>query len=425
MRIFYYLFVPPGPPVLYHPMYIDLHRGAMEAARGHGAELTTAPPGFDFATWVEKGEWRRYDGALGTVPFRATRSLSAWDSLQGLLPCINLCGGSTRPGALFVRGAERAGMDSLVEHLARIGHRRLAYLGIEEGAPAEERYLGFLAAVKKRGLESPAAWVASACQSAQARHSHPPRLDPLGRSLSTTRWSERAPAALAWWLSREKGRRPSALVCESDRVGCLAHQACVRLGVRVPQDLALTAFDDVPNEMQPWGYSILTNYRIDYRLLAYCAVVRLLSWLERGGPGRPGPLELPGTLVIRRSTQMEAQPLPSAGSAARFRRLALEFLESGDGEREVVNRLAAALGTKGASASARFRREFGMPLREALARRRIQRAALLLRQTQGSITEIYTGLGFHNHQTFVKFFKRYQGCTPQAWRRGGRRKPGG
>ncbi|MBN8215973.1 MAG: substrate-binding domain-containing protein [Spirochaetes bacterium] len=415
MRIFYYLFSPPNHQGSTQALTYELRRGVMEAARAHGASLTVAEPGLDLATWVAAGSWKSYDGALGTVPARAEALMRAWDGLQDLLPCVNLMGTSTRAVSHYVRCNEAAGIRALVAHLASVGHRRLGYLGSESGLHAELRFQAFVSEVRNAGLSAHPNWVASACQAAQGRYGHPPRLSPLGLTQATPNWAERSQAALAWWLGRRGPGRPTALVCEHDRLAWMVYEAARDLGWHLPADLALTGFDDQAVAFEPYGYNILTTIRQDFALLGQRAVELLIDILERA-PRKVKTVQVPGELVVRLSTSPGQAARPTVGSDAYFRRMAREVLNTAPTAAAAASRLAATLDLTPAYVRTRFRKLFACPLAEQLARERIAQAAFLLSHTKRPIQEIYTSLGFHHHQTFVKFFKRFQGTTPRAWR---------
>lgn len=63
-----------------------------------------------------------------------------------------------------------------------------------------------------------------------------------------------------------------------------------------------------------------------------------------------------------------------------------------------------------------FVKECGLPPGEYLYRRRMSRAAMLLRLTALSITEISASLRFHNAQNFARAFRKFTGVTPTEYR---------
>ncbi len=124
-------------------------------------------------------------------------------------------------GADVIKGDNYQGMAVLVEHLAHLGHRRLALLAGPAGVNShDERVAGFLLACRQRGIEAPAEHIRRAALN-------------VGRSYQ---------AALALLQAHP---RPTAVVATSNfpALGCL--RAARALGLRIPQDLALVAFDDI------------------------------------------------------------------------------------------------------------------------------------------------------------------------------------
>lgn len=63
-----------------------------------------------------------------------------------------------------------------------------------------------------------------------------------------------------------------------------------------------------------------------------------------------------------------------------------------------------------------FRRSCGIPLGEYLIRRRMSRAAVLLRMTVLPVTEIATLFHFHSSQNFARAFRKVAGVTPTQYR---------
>ena len=66
-----------------------------------------------------------------------------------------------------------------------------------------------------------------------------------------------------------------------------------------------------------------------------------------------------------------------------------------------------------------FKATFGETPHRYLQRRRIERAMVLLRQTDRSITEICLDVGFNSLGTFSRTFKEIVGESPREFRAGG------
>ena len=81
-----------------------------------------------------------------------------------------------------------------------------------------------------------------------------------------------------------------------------------------------------------------------------------------------------------------------------------------------VDDMAAAAGLSRAHFSREFRRTFGEPPHSYLLRRRLERAADLLRITDRSVADICFSVGLQSVGSFTTSFKRTFGRTPTAYR---------
>lgn len=120
-----------------------------------------------------------------------------------------------------VRVDNREAAVALVRHLIEHGRRSLAFVGDPAAsADAGERWEGFLEAHERAGL-SP---------------SHPP----VPCAYRETDGREAARAVLGW------SSRPDALVAANDEIAMGLLEAARDAGLRVPADLAVTGWDDIP-----------------------------------------------------------------------------------------------------------------------------------------------------------------------------------
>lgn len=81
-----------------------------------------------------------------------------------------------------------------------------------------------------------------------------------------------------------------------------------------------------------------------------------------------------------------------------------------------VDEMAAAAGLSRAHFSREFRRAFGEPPHAYLLTRRLERAAALLRNTDGSVADICLSVGLQSIGSFTTSFTRTYAVSPTAYR---------
>ncbi|MFJ8108689.1 LacI family DNA-binding transcriptional regulator [Streptomyces sp. NPDC096132] len=99
------------------------------------------------------------------------------------------------------------------------------------------------------------------------------------------------------------GPRPTAIVCDDDKLAAGAYKALRRLGLRVPDDISVTGLDDLAlaTALDPE----LTTVRLDAELFGERGMQALLAVLE----GRtPDAGDIPVQLVVRGSTAPPGAP---------------------------------------------------------------------------------------------------------------------
>lgn len=96
-----------------------------------------------------------------------------------------------------------------------------------------------------------------------------------------------------------------------------------------------------------------------------------------------------------------------------------QYIEAHLDEELSLPMIADQLGFHPAYLSKVFRTETGQTLSDYLTKRRMERAAELLRSTDGKIYEIAEQAGYQTPHYFIKLFKNYYGLTPQQYRNRG------
>ncbi|QPC84983.1 LacI family DNA-binding transcriptional regulator [Phototrophicus methaneseepsis] len=113
-------------------------------------------------------------------------------------------------------------MIQAVEHLVDVGRRRIAYVkpGIDERYPHRKRLEGLREAFRRLKLDVP-----------------PLMVEAVGGSIEDT--SNQVEA----WLSTKPD--VDAIICYNDEAAVATIDACDRLGIKIPDDIAIVGFDDI------------------------------------------------------------------------------------------------------------------------------------------------------------------------------------
>ncbi|MFI7635390.1 LacI family DNA-binding transcriptional regulator [Nonomuraea sp. NPDC049400] len=138
-------------------------------------------------------------------------------------PTVALGGGPIKTLDCVLMG-EYAGFVAITRHLLATGRRRPAFVwnGPVGAVPTGDRYAGFLAALAEYGIE------------------HDPSL-----VANSSDWDRRATGYEAMvGLLRRSGPEFDAAVCVNDTMAVGVLKALHTHGIRVPEDVAVTGFDD-------------------------------------------------------------------------------------------------------------------------------------------------------------------------------------
>ena len=162
------------------------------------------------------------------------------------------------------------GLQLIVDHLVSLGHRRFFHVAGPLGwVSARNRELSFERAVASHGLTS------------------------LGTAHGD--WSAESGYRVAHRIPVELG--VTALVVSNDQMALGALLALERRGIRVPADMSVTGFDDIPESA--FYRPPLTTVRIDFDVQGRTALRRLLQHID-GSPIAPAESP-PVELVLRES----------------------------------------------------------------------------------------------------------------------------
>lgn len=263
------------------PFLVETLRGLSLAARSAGFRVMVEPLAPD-GTYEALLRAQHADGLVVSGPRIDDPSLGRLlrDGfpivLQGSLPGVP---------ALSVDIDNVAGARVAVNHLIALGHRRIACI---TNAPvvytaAQERLTGYREALAEAGIEADDDLVAEAYFDAPSGHT-----------------------AMAAML--EKAQFTAAFVA-SDVVALGAIGALRERGLRVPFDISVVGFDDIP--LVAFFDPPLTTIRVPAFDLGHAAGLALLARLD--GSVAPTETLLPTELIVRGTTAPPPPPIPGVG----------------------------------------------------------------------------------------------------------------
>jgi LacI family transcriptional regulator len=260
-------------PDLHGEFFSEIMRGMDREAsrRGYLLLLSNFHSGSEQAATALRAMRGRVDGLIVMAPHLGTAELAA--ALPGAVPSIliNTRDGPQHHAAIHVDN--RAGVRAVVDHLASIGRKRIVHIaGPPKNMDAQERAEAFHGAIAHHGLR---------CELTVGDFE-----------------KESGQAAIADLLAR--GADFDAVFAANDNMALGAIEALHRAGKRIPDDVAVAGFDDIPLA----AHLGITTVRVRIAEIGERAVTRLLDELK----DRSGGDELHAPeLIVRSSTDPKAQ----------------------------------------------------------------------------------------------------------------------
>jgi DNA-binding LacI/PurR family transcriptional regulator len=264
-------------PALTTEFFAGVYTGAarIAAQHGFGVVLYPSPEGIGPARDPFASAQAALDGVIAS-----SMAADALTAIRGdQLPLVMLDSdpeGSL--GAATVNLDIADGVRQVTEHLLGLGHRHILHLAADVPSWTFE--------VRARKLAAHIATVPGT----EIRTARAPISIEGARTATETALTTPGP-------------RPTAIVCDDDKLAAGAYKALRRLGLRIPDDVSVTGLDDLAlaTAIDPE----LTTVRLDAELFGERGMQALLAVLEGREPENG---DIPVELVVRASTAPPGRP---------------------------------------------------------------------------------------------------------------------
>lgn len=266
-------------PTLDNPIFarcLDALQRRLDAA---GFTLLVATSGYSAADELKAIHTLLERGVAGLMLVGRSRAEATYALLERkqVRYCLTWSS-SAAPGQVCIGFDNRRAATQILNYLWDLGHRRFGMIaGIAaDNDRAAERLDAIETGLRERG----------------------------GTLRATERRYTTAESQDAVRFLLDRPARPTALICGNDIQALGAMAGCAALGLRVPQDVSITGFDDM--DFARCTSPSLTTIHVDAAQIGDYAAQRLVAMIE--GKVAPGSVQLTLDLVVRGST---APPPPT------------------------------------------------------------------------------------------------------------------
>jgi LacI family transcriptional regulator len=263
-----------------NPFWTTLARGVEDACSKHNLSVivcNTDEQQEKLDNYINLLLQRQIDGLL-IVPTEGYNSLMLENLVASRVPCIMLDRIlPDRQNLSVVRSDSVMGCYLLTRHLLELGHRRIVMLsGGKDVSTGTERAEGYRRALTEAGI-------------------------PLtGHLIYFGKFTQQSGYQMTMKMLHHVHPLPTAVITANNFIAFGALTALDEQHIRIPQDISLATFDDLPTQINPRPF--LTSVAQDPYRMGQEAVQRLTALLEDGDDLQPQDVVLPVKLIIRAST---------------------------------------------------------------------------------------------------------------------------
>lgn len=332
-------------------------------------------------------EWLKHcqcDGALLSITSR--RDMEIAQSLD--IPVVNLTAYFDDVTVPTMMVDHRQIGVLAAQHLLEQNFRRFGYYGLRDIHYSEVRRAAFIETLEKAGGTCRSLTVPTGVTSGKQMRLHEARL--------------------LKWLGTLK-TPVGIMACTDLRAGMVA-DACQRLGLAVPEDVAIIGVDNDPVACELCRPPLSSVARDD-RYIGRCAAELLDKLLAGGTPPRKPILIAPLGVVRRRSTETLAIDDPLIAEAIRNVRDHL-------GEAFGVEHMLKVTGVSRRQLEYRFQKCMGSSPYAIISKLRTERAKqMLIAPGRRTLSDISAACGFHDLRRFRLTFQHIVGVPPSQFRK--------
>jgi LacI family transcriptional regulator len=275
-----------------NPFFPELIQGFEDVAVENGYEILVSSTNYDprrMELCIRRMLERKVEG-VAVMTFGIEQPLYEQLAHRNI-PLVLVDAGPDRPGISLLKVDYYHGIRQGVQHLAALGHRKLAFVTGPPGLhSAESRVSAFTKSIAECGIALQSEW-----------------LVPGDHTL------EGGISAMEKILAIQ--RQPTAVMCSNDMTALGVLHKAYRAGLRVPHDMSVIGFDDI--HMARVMIPPLTSIQMSRVELARAAVSALRAHLE--GTGQQREYRIDTQLVVRESTSFPPGAMQDLNADARLR----------------------------------------------------------------------------------------------------------
>lgn len=326
----------------------------------------------------------RLDGIIARVATRRNETTLA--SLR--VPVVNVSGQIATPRLPLINTDDLIVGQLALRHLHGRAFRNFAYCGNTTHLGSVLRYRGFCGEARRLGVHT-----------AIPRHILP-------QGDQNAPYSDAIRTRLTAWLKTLS--TPVGILGFTDRVALELDEAAARLGLRVPEDVAILG---VGNDLArvEFAHVALSSIQLNTQKIGWQAAEKLQAMMDGTDLATAETLVRPQKIVTRRSTDRFAVDDEVVAQA-------LDYIREHVSNTIYVEDIARSAGVNRRVLELRFRAALATSVYAEVQRQHFERALELMPEPTLTLGEIAYASGFESPSVFASAFRRRYGQSPSEYR---------